>query len=215
MCFLEDKLRLYAVTDRRWLGERTLAEAVEAAIRGGASCIQLREKGMPLDDFLSEARQIAALCRDYNVPLIINDHVEIALQSGADGVHVGQADICAAHVRERIGSRRILGVTAKSVEQALQAQAAGADYLGCGAIFSAIAKPDAQRISKDTLREICRATHIPVVAIGGVNRDNLMELADCGIVGAAVVSGIFAAQDVETECRLLRGMIERIVHRAD
>lgn len=206
-----EELRLYAVTDRAWLRGETIFEQVEKAVRGGATCVQLREKEMEYADFLAEAKQMAKLCRRLGVKLIINDNVEIALASGADGVHVGQDDMQAMDVRRRIGPDRILGVTAKTVEQAKDARAAGADYLGSGAVFGSATKTDAKPMTMDTLRSICASVDIPVVGIGGVNRENLARLAGTGIAGAAVVSGIFAAQDIEAECRLLRRMVEEIV----
>ena len=206
-----DELRLYAVTDRSWLGGETIFDQVEKAVRGGATCVQLREKALGHEDFLAEAKEMAKLCRRLGVKLIINDNVDVALESGADGVHVGQDDMQAMDVRRRIGPDRILGVTAKTVEQARAAEAAGADYLGSGAVFGSATKTDAKPMTMDTLRSICASVGIPVVGIGGVNRDNIARLAGTGVAGAAVVSGIFAAQDIEAECRLLRGRVEEII----
>ncbi|MBP3411566.1 MAG: thiamine phosphate synthase [Clostridia bacterium] len=206
-----DELRLYAVTDRSWLGGETIFDQVEKAVRGGASCVQLREKELGHEDFLAEAKEMAKLCRRLGVKLIINDNVDVALESGADGVHVGQDDMQAMDVRRRIGPDRILGVTAKTVEQARAAEAAGADYLGSGAVFGSATKTDAKPMTMDTLRSICASVGIPVVGIGGVNRENIARLAGSGVAGAAVVSGIFAARDIEAECRLLRGMVEEII----
>ena len=211
MKFSESMLRLYAVTDRRWTGAQTLPEQVEAALKGGATMIQLREKDLDDDAFLEEAVQMKALCGRYGVPLIINDNVDIAIQSGADGVHVGQDDMAAGDVRRRVGDGMILGVTAKTIEQAKAAQAAGADYLGSGAVFGSTTKRNARPMTADNLQSICRAVTIPVVAIGGINRDNLYQLAGTGIRGAAMVSGIFAARDIEEECMLLRAISEKIV----
>lgn len=206
-----DELRLYAVTDRSWLGGETIFDQVEKAVRGGASCVQLREKELGHEDFLAEAKEMAKLCKRLGVKLIINDNVDVALESGADGVHVGQDDMQAMDVRRRIGPDKILGVTAKTVEQAQAAEAAGADYLGSGAVFGSATKTDAKPMDMDTLRSICASVGIPVVGIGGVNRENIARLAGSGVAGAAVVSGIFAAQDIEAECRLLRGMVEEII----
>lgn len=210
MKFTADMLRLYAVTDRAWLRGQTLFEQVEAALKGGATLVQLREKELDEDAFLLEAIEMTELCHRYGVPLLINDSVEIALMSGADGVHVGQDDMEAAAARKLLGPDKIIGVTAKTVEQALRAQAAGADYLGSGAVFGTSTKPDARPMSKETLTGICRAASVPVVAIGGINRSNISELEGTGVFGAAVVSGIFAAEDIEAECRLLRALAERI-----
>ena len=204
-------MRLYAVTDRAWVGRQTLPEQVEAALKGGATCVQLREKELDGAAFLEEARTLAALCRRYGVPLIINDNVEVALASGADGVHVGQDDLTVEQVRRLAGDRLIVGVSAHSVEQALAAQAGGADYLGVGAVFATATKSDAHVLPRETLAEICRAVDIPVVAIGGIGEDNLLQLAGTGVDGAALVSAIFSALDIEGQCRKLRALSERMV----
>lgn len=211
MKFAESMLRLYAVTDRSWLGAQSLYEQVESALKGGATCVQLREKEADYDLFRKEAIQLRELCIRYNVPLIINDNVELALEVGADGIHVGQEDMDARDVRTAIGQDKILGVTAKTVEQALLAQAAGADYLGSGAVFGSATKQNARPMSKALLQEICAAVSIPVVAIGGIYRENILQLAGVDIRGAAVVSGIFAAEDIEAECRELRKLIGMVV----
>lgn len=211
MNFSESMLRLYAVTDRSWLGGQTLAEQVEQALMGGATCVQLREKAMSRDDILQEARTLKALCARFGVPLIINDSAELAIEADADGVHVGQEDMDARDVRRLIGPGMILGVTAKTVEQAQRAQQAGADYLGSGAVFGSTTKKNARPMSRETLQAICKSVSIPVVAIGGISRENIASLSGTGIRGAAVVSGIFAAADIEAECRLLRAQIDRIV----
>ena len=204
-------MRLYAVTDRAWVGRQTLPEQVEAALKGGATCVQLREKELDRAAFLEEARTLAALCRRYGVPLIINDNVEVALAAGADGVHVGQDDLTVEQVRRLAGDRLIVGVSAHSVEQALAAQAGGADYLGVGAVFATATKSDAHVLPRETLAEICRAVDIPVVAIGGIGEDNLLQLAGTGVDGAALVSAIFSAPDIEGQCRKLRALSERMV----
>ena len=209
----ENMLRLYAVTDRSWLRGETIFDQVEAAIRGGATLIQLREKELPFDAFLDEAIEMKALCERCNVPLIINDNVEIALRSGADGVHVGQDDMRAADIRKMAGRNLIVGVTAKTVEQALDAQAAGADYLGSGAVLGSSTKTNARPMTRETLSAICAAVDIPVVAIGGINRNNISELRGTGISGVAVVSGIFAAEDIEAECRLLLDLARKVSGR--
>lgn len=211
MKFAESMLRLYAVTDRSWLGEKTLYEQVELALRGGATCVQLREKELNDTDFLAEAKELKILCARYGVPLIINDNVELALKVDADGVHVGQEDMDARDVRGLIGPDKILGVTAKTVEQAQRAQRNGADYLGSGAVFGSTTKRNAKPMSMELLKSICQSVAIPVVAIGGIHRGNIASLAGTGIRGAAVVSGIFAAADIEEECRLLKAEIAGIV----
>ena len=204
-------MRLYAVTDRAWVGRQTLPEQVEAALKGGATCVQLREKELDGTALLEEAKVLAALCRRYEVPLIINDNVEVALASGADGVHVGQDDLTVEQVRRLAGDRLIVGVSAHTVEQALAAQAGGADYLGVGAVFATATKSDARVLPRETLAEICRAVDIPVVAIGGIGEDNLLQLAGTGVDGAALVSAIFSAPDIEGQCRKLRALSERMV----
>ena len=204
-------MRLYAVTDRAWVGRQTLPEQVEAALKGGATCVQLREKELDGTALLEEAKVLAALCRRYGVPLIINDNVEVALASGADGVHVGQDDLTVEQVRRLAGDRLIVGVSANSVEQALAAQAGGADYLGVGAVFATATKSDAHVLPRETLAAICRAVDIPVVAIGGIGEDNLLQLAGTGVDGAALVSAIFSAPDIEGQCRKLRALSERMV----
>ena len=204
-------MRLYAVTDRAWVGRQTLPEQVEAALKGGATCVQLREKELDGTALLEEAKVLAALCRRYGVPLIINDNVEVALASGADGVHVGQDDLTVEQVRRLAGDRLIVGVSAHTVEQALAAQAGGADYLGVGAVFATATKSDAHVLPRETLAEICRAVDIPVVAIGGIGEDNLLQLAGTGVDGVALVSAIFSAPDIEGQCRKLRALSERMV----
>lgn len=210
MKLTSEMLRLYAVTDRTWLRSQTLLEQVEQALLGGVSLVQLREKELDEDVFLREAVEMAKLCHRYGVPLIINDNVEIARRSGADGIHVGQEDMEAAAVRSILGSGMIVGVTAKTIVQALRAQDAGADYLGSGAVFGSATKADAKPMSMELLKSICNAVSIPVVAIGGINRDNILRLAGTDIDGVAVVSGIFAAADIAQECRYLRSLAEQI-----
>lgn len=211
--YVRDMLRLYAVTDRRWLGSHTLEEQVEQAILGGATCVQLREKDLPRNQFYTQALVLRALCSRYGVPLIINDDVEIALAVKADGVHIGQRDMCLQDVRKRAGDSLIIGVTAKTVEQALAAQADGADYLGSGAVFGTATKQDALPMSLELLGRIARSVSIPVVAIGGIDEHNIGRLVGTGVAGAAVVSGIFASQNIEETCRILRAQAEQIVKR--
>lgn len=210
MKLTKDMMRLYAVTDRSWLRGQTLFEQVEQALIGGTTLVQLREKELDEETFLREAVELAKLCHRYGVPLLINDNVEIARRSGADGVHVGQDDMEAASVRNLLGSDMIVGVTAKTVEQALRAQETGADYLGSGAVFGSATKLNAKPMTKELLGSICHAVSIPVVAIGGINRNNILDLAGTDISGVAVVSGIFAAEDIEAECRYLRSIVTQI-----
>ena len=204
-------LLLYAVTDRSWLRGGTLYEQVEKALQGGATMLQLREKELCEKAFLEEAKRIKALCRYYGVPFIVNDSVTVAAAVGADGVHVGQSDREAGSVREALGRDRIVGVSAQTVEQALLAEKRGADYLGVGAVFPTGTKADAEAVSLDTLREICSAVSIPVVAIGGISLENAARLRGTGIRGISVVSAIFAASDIEAASRALRSLAAQIV----
>ena len=195
---------LYAVTDRMWTGRQTLYEQVEAALRGGVTCVQLREKELSDREFLDEAVRMKKLCRKYGVPFFVNDNVDVAIKCGADGIHVGQEDMAAGEVRSLVGSGMMIGVSVHTVAEALEAVRNGADCLGVGAMFSTSTKPDAGVLSVKTLSDICHAVNIPVVAIGGLNRDNIGKLAGTGVAGVALVSAIFAADDIEKECRELR-----------
>lgn len=205
------QLLLYAVTDRAWLGGRTLAEQVSDAIDGGVTIVQLREKSMPRDELVAEAREIRALCHSRGIPFIINDDAELARLVSADGVHVGLDDLDIAAAREIIGEKGIIGASAHSVEEALAAERAGADYLGVGAVFGSSTKTNARPLALETLRDITAAVSIPVVAIGGITRSNLPRLADSGIAGAALVSAIFAAADIKAECQALCEVLRGIV----
>ena len=191
----KEKLLLYAVTDRAWTGKMSLAQQVEAALQNGATCVQLREKELDEEQFLAEALEIRALCRSYGVPFIVNDKVDIAIRCAADGVHVGQEDMKAEDVRRRVGENMIIGVSAHTVEEARRAVENGADYLGVGAVFSTATKTNVGNMPFETLREICHAVEIPVVAIGGISKTNIMQLSGSGVDGVAVVSAIFAAED--------------------
>ena len=207
----EKIMRLYAVTDRAWTGEQSLYQQVEDALKGGITCLQLREKNMNDEDFLAEALKLKSLCQNYKVPLIINDNVEVALKCGADGIHVGQEDMAAGSVRQRAGKDMLLGVSVHSVAEALEAQSNGADYLGVGAMFPTATKDDADVLDYDILKDICSAVHIPVVAIGGINKANLMTLAGSGVNGVALISAVFAAPDIESECWELYRLSEEMV----
>lgn len=197
-------LLLYAVTDRHWLNGETLYSQVEKALKGGVTFIQLREKNLDEGSFLKEAKEIQKLCKEYNVPFVINDNVEIAKEINADGVHVGQSDMEAQNVREILGDDKIIGVSAQTVEQALLAEKHGADYLGVGAVFKTGSKDDAEEVSHDELERICKAVSIPVIAIGGITHDNVKELSGRGIVGIAVISAIFAQKDIENATKELK-----------
>ena len=189
-------MQLYAVTDRKWLNGRTLEHDVEECLKGGATFIQLREKNMDEASLLKEAFIIKDLCRKYNVPFVIDDDVDAAIKCDADGIHVGQSDMEAGDVRAKIGPDKILGVSAQTVEQAVLAEKRGADYLGVGAVFSTTTKLDACDVSAETLREICNAVSIPVVAIGGIGHDNILQLKGTGVNGVAVISALFAQKDI-------------------
>lgn len=213
MSILKEQLLLYAVTDRAWVGRQTLLEQIEDAIMGGATLVQLREKDLEEAAFLREAIQARELCHRYHVPLIINDNVDVALQSGADGVHVGIEDAPVAEIRKRVGKHFIIGATAKTVQQAQLAEASGADYLGVGAVFPSPTKKSAIRITNEQLNEICASVAIPAVAIGGITRDNLSQLKGSRIDGVAVVSAIFAAEDVKTAAEQLKQEVLSVVSR--
>ena len=211
MNFDKKQLLLYGVTDRAWTGRLTLREQVEQALMGGATIIQLREKQLDQDSFIKEAVEMKALCSSYGVPLIINDNVDVALKSGADGVHVGIEDMSVAQIRKRTGSGFIIGATAKTVEQAKNAEAAGADYLGVGAVFPSPTKKNAIRITTEQLKEICSSVKIPAVAIGGITLENLHELYGGGMSGIAVVSALFAAEDIKSAAERLKKAAEEII----
>ena len=202
-------LLLYAVTDRGWLRGRTLYEQAEEALIGGATFVQLREKQLDEEQFLKEAKALKELCRRYRVPFVINDNVEIALAMDADGVHVGQSEMEAGDVRAMLGPDKIIGVSAQTVEQAVLAQKRGADYLGVGAVFPTGSKDDAEDVSLDTLRAICRAVTIPVVAIGGISAGNIGLLSGTGICGVAVISALFAQPDIRKAAQKLRCLAEQ------
>ena len=207
----EEYMRLYAVTDRMWTGKQTLMEQVEDALKGGATCVQLREKELDEESFLQEAYEMKALCEKYGVPFFINDNVEIAIKCKADGIHVGQDDMEASNVRALVGEDMMIGVSVNCVEQALAAVQAGADCLGVGAMFSTATKLDADSVSFETLKEICNAVDIPVVAIGGISKENMMQLKGTDVDGVALVSAIFGAENIEEECKELRLLSEAMV----
>ena len=203
MKVLPEQLRLYTVTDSRHLQGRTLLEIVAAALDGGATFVQLRDKDCTPAELLAEARALAALCHERGVPFVVDDDVEVALAAGADGVHVGQSDMAARRARALLGPDKILGVSAHNAAEALAAQADGADYLGCGAAFVTGTKLDAHPVTAETMRAVTAAVSIPVVAIGGIEESNILQLQGRGLAGVAVVSAIFAAQDPEAASRRL------------
>ena len=208
---LEKDLLLYAVTDRSWLDGQTLAQQTEEALKGGVTFVQIREKDLCREKFSKEARELKVLCQAYGVPFVVNDDVELAMEVDADGVHVGQSDMEAGRVREKLGPDKIIGVSARTVEEALLAQERGADYLGVGAVFHTSSKADAADVSFQTLREICRAVDIPVIAIGGITRENVTELAGSGICGVAVISAIFASPDRRKAAEELKAAVQQAV----
>lgn len=213
MKFDKKDLLLYAVTDRHWLGNETLYSQVEKALKGGATFMQLREKNLDEASFLEEAKEIQALCKTYGVPFVVNDNVAIAKAIDADGVHVGQNDMEAGDVRAIIGPDKILGVSAQTVEQAKLAEERGADYLGVGAVFPTGSKDDAVEVDHQTLKAICRAVDIPVIAIGGITPENTGDLAESGICGIAVISAIFGQKDIETATRQLKEITKEMVEK--
>ena len=207
------ELMLYAVTDRHWLGEETLYDQVKKALDGGATFVQLREKKLDREDFLAEALEIQKLCREYGAPFVINDEVSIAKDIDADGVHVGQSDMEAMDVRKVLGPDKILGVSAQTVEQAIIAEKHGADYLGVGAVFATGSKDDADDVSHETLKAICEAVSIPVIAIGGITKENVSELAGSGICGVAVISAIFGQNDIKKATEDLKASVEKMLEQ--
>lgn len=209
---LADQLLVYAVTDRHWLGSRTLDEVVKESLDGGITFLQLREKNLDDETFYEEAVRLMAMARDYGVPFVVNDNVEIALRMNADGVHVGQEDMEAGRVREMIGPDKILGVSAQTVEQAVLAERQGADYLGVGAVFPTGSKEDAVEVSQETLQAICRSVSIPVVAIGGITLENVRELAGSGICGIAVISAIYGQADIRGAAASLKEATSHMVN---
>lgn len=209
-CTKEDLL-LYAVTDRAWVGEKTLYEQVEDSLKGGATFIQLREKNLDDETFMEEAVALKELCAKYKVPFVINDNVEIAKAMDADGVHVGQSDMEAGDVRTLLGPDKILGVSAQTVEQALLAESKGADYLGVGAVFTTGSKDDADDVSHETLKAICEAVKIPVIAIGGIGAHNVMQLKGTGICGIAVISAIYAQKDIVSAAANLKALTSEMI----
>ncbi len=200
---LRQAMRLYAVTDRSWLGDSTLCEQAEQSLKGGVTFLQLREKHLSRYDFMEEARQLKKICESYRVPFVINDDVVIAREVDADGVHIGQSDMELIEARKVLGEDKIIGVSTKTLEQAVEAEKNGADYLGVGAVFTTDTKKDANAIAIETLKDICETVSIPVVAIGGICKENLMELAGNGIDGIAVVSAIYASTDIEAASKEL------------
>ncbi len=205
-----EQMTVYAVTDRAWTGEKSLMEQVKEALEGGITFLQLREKKLSKEAFLQEAKEMKQLAEKYKVPFVINDNIEIAQKSGADGVHVGQDDMPVEEVRKILGEDKIIGVSAHNVEEALKAQKGGADYLGVGAVCQTATKSDASVVSMEEMKKICESVSIPVVAIGGIHKDNLSMLENTEVDGIAVVSAIFAAKDIKEAARELFAKVSKI-----
>ena len=199
----KNMMLLYAVTNSKLVSKLPLIEQVELALKGGITCLQLREKELDEASFLAEAIEIKKMCEKYHVPFIINDNVNVAIKCGADGVHVGQSDMEVSEVRKLVGDNMIIGVSAHTVQEAKLAEAGGADYLGVGAIYQTTTKQDATYVSLNELKRICNSVKIPVVAIGGMDRNTISKLSGTGVDGVAMVSAIFAADDIEQECKKL------------
>lgn len=208
----KSSMLLYAVTDRTWLGSSTLSSQVEESIKAGVTFVQLREKQLDFDAFVAQAKEIKSVTDGYRIPFVINDNIEVALACNADGVHVGQGDLSADAARKKLGEQKILGVSVQTVQQAVAAEQSGADYLGVGAVFSTSTKMDADAVSFETLKKICSAVSIPVVAIGGINKDNILQLSGSGVDGIAVVSAIFAQPDITVATAELHQLAQKMVN---
>lgn len=202
---------LYAVTDRMWSEGKGLKQQIKEALDGGITFLQLREKELSDEEFLKEALEIKDMVKEYNIPFVINDNVDVAIKCDADGVHVGQSDMKATDVRSKIGKDKILGVSAHTLEEAKEAERMGADYLGVGAVFSTSTKLDADDVSFDTLKEICESVNIPVVAIGGISKDNILKLKGSHVDGVAVVSAIFASKNITEDTKQLLNLSKEMV----
>lgn len=203
-------LRLYAVTDRSWVGLQTLLEQIESSLLGGTTLVQLREKDLSDCEFIQEAISVKRLCERFGVPLLINDNVNVALRSGADGVHLGQDDLPLQEARKMLGPNKIIGISTHTVEEAMEAEQGGADYVGVGSVFATQTKLDANVLSIDYIREICQAVSIPAVAIGGIKEENMDALRDAGVAGIAVVSAIFGQPDIEMATLRLKEHADRL-----
>ena len=206
-----EQLLLYAVTDRKCIGDRELLTCIRDALEGGVTILQLREKSMSTEELTEEAYKVKKLCSEFGVPLIINDDYRAAIDSGADGVHVGIEDAAVSEIRSAAGGSFIIGATAKTPEQALKAYSEGADYLGVGAVFPSPTKTNAIRITTTQLHDICRSVDIPSVAIGGITERNLSGLAGGGMAGIAVVSSLFGAKDIRLAAQNLRNAVSYLI----
>lgn len=211
---MKSSLLLYAVTDRTWLKDNNLPSQVEQAVQGGATCIQLREKQLSFDEFCKLATEVKKITDQYHIPFIINDNIDVAIAVNADGIHVGQKDMEITIARKKLGPNKIIGVSTHTVEEAILAQKNGADYLGIGAVFQTSTKQDTNLVSFDTLKIICNSVNIPVVAIGGIKKDNIVMLAGSRIDGVAVVSAIFAQSDIKKAAQEM-SLLSKIVINKD
>lgn len=209
----KEDLLLYAITDRTWQGSSKLSEQIEAVLKGGATLLQLREKELSYEQFITEAKEVRKITLRYQIPLIINDRIDVAAAVDADGVHLGQDDDTLMTAREILGSDKIIGISAHTVEEAISAQRYGADYIGAGAVFGTATKKDANPLKLDILSQICDAVTIPVVAIGGITRDNIMSLAGSGVDGVAVISSLFAAEDITTATSEMLALAKKMIRR--
>jgi len=209
----EDML-LYAVTERSWLGEGSLAEVVERLLIGGVTCVQLREKNLSHEEFVAQGLELKAICEKFCVPFIINDNIQVALEVDADGVHIGQADMQIQCARELLGSDKIIGISAHNVSEAVAAWEQGVDYLGCGAVFGSSTKTDVTTLDHQVLTDICKEVPLPVVAIGGIDERNGGQLAGIGVDGIAVISALFAKADKVAAAREMKD-IARVVAGID
>lgn len=209
----KENLLLYAVTDRRWANKQSLKEQIELSLKGGVTFLQLREKNLSEEEFLKEAKEIKSLAKEYKVPFIINDNVDVAMKVDAEGVHVGQDDRDAKEVRKIIGKNKILGVSAQTIKQAIKAEKDGADYIGVGAVFPTGTKKDAENLSIEILKKICQSVTIPVVAIGGITKENILKLKGSNIAGVALVSAIFASKDIKQDCQKLKELSIKVVSK--
>jgi len=205
-----DAMTLYAVTDRTWVKDTTLMDQVKEALEGGITFLQLREKHLSKEEFIKEAREMKELSKEYKVPFVINDNIEVALAVDADGVHIGQDDMSVEEARKLLGEDKIIGVSAHNVEEAIKAQKGGADYLGVGAVCATSTKKDANVVSKEEIKKICHTVEIPVVAIGGVKKEKIKTLEGTDVDGVAVVSAIFAAKDIKKDTKQLRSLVEEM-----
>ena len=212
MKFDRKMLQLYAITDRHWVGDLSLLEQIEIVLKNGATCLQLREKHLSKEEFISEAKEVKKLCNKYNVPLIINDSVEVALAVGADGVHVGQDDLNCGLIREKVGEDMIVGVSSHNVEEALEAYKNGADYIGIGAAFSTSTKTDTSVMTAQTMKDITANSPIPAVAIGGITIENLPTLYNRGLAGVAVISSLFGAKNIKDATIELKTLTDILVN---